>query len=190
MIHRANIQPGFTCVGSNGANVGTVREVFDTYFRCDTGLLGLGQDLFIPLTSVDHIEGSKIFLQVPADRVSQMGWSQPPAEARPTVGAGTTGGFYGPMPGATETAGRPSVTRHRVQQGFTCTGSDNKKIGTVKEVYDTYFHCDTGFLGLGPDLYIPFDVVNRVEGENVSLNVPSDRVHQQGWDRRPGVGMR
>lgn len=70
-----------------------------------------------------------------------------------------------------------------IQSGFDVIGSDGKKIGTVKECTESYCHIDTGFLGLGPDYFIPLDAFSQVGDRQVHLNVPSDQIDQMGWDR-------
>ena len=50
---------------------------------------------------------------------------------------------------------------------------------------DQYLKVDTGFLGLGKDLYIPTSAVSDVSGERVTLTVDKDRLDEMGWDRRP-----
>src|SRR4051794_7093387 len=48
-----------------------------------------------------------------------------------------------------------------------------------------YFKVDTGFLGLGKDLYIPASAITDVTGTRVTLNADKDRLDERGWDRRP-----
>ena len=50
---------------------------------------------------------------------------------------------------------------------------------------DQYLKVDTGFLGLGKDLYIPTSAVSDVGGERVTITVDKDRLDEMGWDRRP-----
>ncbi len=75
--------------------------------------------------------------------------------------------------------------RNSFQHGYTCYSYDNEKIGTISDVGATHFKCDTGFLGLGKDFYIPFTSVDHVEGDRVYLNVSKDRLNQMNWDRQP-----
>jgi hypothetical protein len=44
---------------------------------------------------------------------------------------------------------------------------------------------DTGFLGLGKDLYIPASAISDVTADRIYLNVDKDRLDDLGWDRRP-----
>jgi hypothetical protein len=76
------------------------------------------------------------------------------------------------------------------------------KVGTVGKIYQPtavgstasrsaeptgtlYLQVDTGFLGLGKDLFIPATAVTEVTGDQVVLNVGKDRLDTLGWDRRP-----
>ena len=51
---------------------------------------------------------------------------------------------------------------------------------------DQYLKVDTGFLGIGKDLYIPTSAVTNVTGDHVMLDVNKDQIDTLGWDRRPG----
>ena len=48
-----------------------------------------------------------------------------------------------------------------------------------------YMKVDTGFLGLGKDLYIPADTISDVTGDRVTLNTAKDHFEAMGWDRQP-----
>ncbi len=75
--------------------------------------------------------------------------------------------------------------RTNLRTGMHVYSSDDHQIGTISEVGQTHFKCDTGFLGLGKDLYIPFSAISRVEGDRCYLNVVRDQVNQMSWDRQP-----
>jgi len=47
------------------------------------------------------------------------------------------------------------------------------------------FKVDTGFLGLGKDLFIPASAITNVSGKRVTINADKDRLDDRGWDRRP-----
>src|SRR5438105_7206666 len=72
-----------------------------------------------------------------------------------------------------------------IQSGHEVFGSDDQKIGSVHEVGPSYFEITTGFLGLGPQLFIPFDAVTNVDGDRVYLDVSKDEIDSRGWDQRP-----
>jgi hypothetical protein len=80
--------------------------------------------------------------------------------------------------------------------------ANGDKVGTIGQVYQpvaipsttstfaqphsqAYMKVDTGFLGLGKDLYIPADVISDVTGDRVFLNLDKDRFDDIGWDREP-----
>jgi hypothetical protein len=44
---------------------------------------------------------------------------------------------------------------------------------------------DTGFLGLGKDLYVPGSAVTSVHDDRVSLDVDKDTIDTFGWDEKP-----
>ena len=50
---------------------------------------------------------------------------------------------------------------------------------------EQYLKVDTGFLGLGKDLFIPTSAVSDVAGDRITLSVDKDRLDDMGWDRRP-----
>lgn len=82
------------------------------------------------------------------------------------------------------------IGRDRIREGMQVYSSDGHQIGTVGQVGDTHFKCDTGFLGLGRDLYVPFANVDRVEGNRLYLNVARDRIDTMNFDRQPAGWMR
>ncbi len=47
------------------------------------------------------------------------------------------------------------------------------------------FKVDTGFLGLGKDLYIPASAIRDVSGKRVTINADKERLDDRGWDQRP-----
>lgn len=110
---------------------------------------------------------------------AQTAAARAPRPAGSYYAAGAGGGYPGPMP--TQAAER-ATTIHRIAPGFVCVGSDGNRIGTVKDTQDAYFRCDTGILGLGRDLCIPYTAVDHVADQEVHVNVPSDRVGQMNWN--------
>jgi hypothetical protein len=90
----------------------------------------------------------------------------------------------------------------RISEGMDVYDLGGDKVGTVGEIYQAarvsstaatsaeptgtpYLKVDTGFLGLGKDLFIPASAVADVTADQVVLNVDKDRVEEMGWDRRP-----
>lgn len=75
-----------------------------------------------------------------------------------------------------------------MRQGLPCFTSDGRRVGTVREVYDTYFHCRTNAEGLPPDLYVPFGAVNRVQNDQIYLNVSAAELRRMNWQQPPSEG--
>ena len=80
--------------------------------------------------------------------------------------------------------------------------ANGDKVGTIGRIYQpaavpsttstvakpasqAYMKVDTGFLGLGKDLYIPADVISDVTGDRVFLNMDKDHFDGMGWDHKP-----
>lgn len=89
-----------------------------------------------------------------------------------------------------------------INEGMEVCDLDGDKVGKVGKIYqpaavsstattmaeptgEPYLKVDTGFLGLGKDLYIPGSAISDVTDERVMLNVDKDRVDAMGWERRP-----
>jgi hypothetical protein len=92
-------------------------------------------------------------------------------------------------------------------EGMDVYDIDGDKVGTVGQLYrpggavastgtapetfkaatgaEPYFKVDTGFLGLGKDLFIPASAITDVTGNRVTLNVDKDKVDDMGWKERP-----
>jgi HSP20 family protein len=69
------VQSGMAVVGSDGAQVGTVKEVRDRDFLVDRPM---HRDTYIPESAVREATGSQVVLTIPADQVDQQGWPSPP----------------------------------------------------------------------------------------------------------------
>jgi hypothetical protein len=96
----------------------------------------------------------------------------------------------------------------RVKEAMDVFDRDGDKVGTIGKVYprvtataqagfqspaagtaptanDFYIKVDTGFLGLGKDLYIPSSMIDSVTTDAVTVNVDKDELDDMGFDRRP-----
>lgn len=71
-----------------------------------------------------------------------------------------------------------------IHEGADVYSADDQKIGTVAEIHDKYLVAHKGFF-FPKDLYIPTDVVDRVENDRVYVNVDKDYVDDQHWDVAP-----
>jgi hypothetical protein len=91
-----------------------------------------------------------------------------------------------------------------IREGTDVFDRDGDKLGTVGAVYtaaavagtgSTYgvdtpsasrvMKVDTGFLGLGKDLWIPFSALREVRGDGAYLSADKDDLDAMGWDQRP-----
>ena len=93
-----------------------------------------------------------------------------------------------------------------IRKGMDVYDRNDDKVGSIGEVYsmtgatatsssattsasgtgsDWYLKVDTGFLGLGKDLYVPASAVTSVHDDRVSLDVNKDTIDTFGWDEKP-----
>lgn len=84
---------------------------------------------------------------------------------------------------------RMPFDQSQFQNGDNVLGLNGDKIGSVSNVGPNYLHVSTGFLGLGQDLFIPFDAITRVDNHDIYLDVTKDEVNNRGWDNRPAETM-
>jgi hypothetical protein len=70
-----NVAPEMAVVGSDGDDIGTVKETRDGDFLVDRPM---ARDVYIPFTAIEASDGSTIRLNVRAGEVDNMGWQQPP----------------------------------------------------------------------------------------------------------------
>ena len=72
------------------------------------------------------------------------------------------------------------TTQPSVRAGMHVVGADGKEVGTVKEVRDKDFLIDRP---MRRDVYAPFDAIQNVNGDKVTLNVSSDKVDNMNWPK-------
>ncbi|HEU4571832.1 MAG TPA: DUF2171 domain-containing protein [Candidatus Limnocylindrales bacterium] len=73
------IGEGWDVYDSEGERIGDVQEVTATWIRVEAET---GNDLFVPLTSVEAAAGGEVYLDSPASESSTLGWDRPPEESR------------------------------------------------------------------------------------------------------------
>ena len=74
------IDKGFDVYDAAGDKIGTVKELFGTsYFRTDTGFLGLGKDFYVPFSAIRELRGRDIYLNTSKDHFNSMGWDKKPS---------------------------------------------------------------------------------------------------------------
>src|SRR5690606_9848932 len=100
------------------------------------------------------------------------------------------GEYYGPTPAAAAAPKAPTERREGYMlahelPGHTLMSADGKEIGKISDVGDSYAHVSRGILGMGSDLYVPFDAIDYCTPERCFLNVREDRIDQMGWGKKP-----
>lgn len=66
----------------------------------------------------------------------------------------------------------------RVQAGMVVLGADGEKVGTVKAIRVSDFLVNRP---LARDIYVPFDFIEGMSDEGVTLKVAHNEVDHQGW---------
>ncbi|MBX6341130.1 MAG: DUF2171 domain-containing protein [Thermomicrobiaceae bacterium] len=92
----------------------------------------------------------------------------------------------------------PEQLLNEVKHGMDVFDNSGEKVGTVDRVYrsagvdatdvnasDVYLRVEGGFLGLGADLFIPWQLVGSVRPSGVWLNVGKDTLTDLSLDQRP-----
>ena len=91
-----------------------------------------------------------------------------------------------------------------IEPGMDVCDVDGNKFGSISRVYrmemagvgagtstpesmprEEVLEIKTGLLGLGKHLYVPFSAIQDVTSGCVFVNMPKDRVEEQGWDVKP-----
>lgn len=181
MAQRYEFRKGADVFGSDGQKIGDVKDVGTNFLDVSTGFLGFGGELYIPFDAVNRVEDDRIYLNVPSDRVSSMGWNQKPAEV---AGAGRPETYAGTMPAAAERRPAQTALPENVT-GYSLYSSDDKDIGKIYDQGPNYVHVKTGLFGLGGDLYVPVSAIDHCSNDRCYLNIPADRIHTMGWNRMP-----
>jgi|GEM_PF-4496363 len=185
MFDRTRFQPGQDVYDVSGHKVGTVSNVTQNYLDVSAGFLGF-EHLHVPFGEVTRIEGSSLYLNVPKDQIGNQGWAAQPANpAAPQ-------GMYGTMPAAT-TEPAP-VAGHPAPRfvGYNVYTSDRHDLGSVLDEGPNYVHLQTGFLGLGKDLYIPTDCIDHCDTANQRcyLSMSQSQIStMKNWNKRPEAGQ-
>jgi hypothetical protein len=90
----------------------------------------------------------------------------------------------------------------RIREGMDVVDVNGDKLGMVGKIYEPArvssttseyaepagelcIQVDTGFLGLGEDLYIPASAIRDVTADHVELHVSKDQLDTMGWDQKP-----
>lgn len=73
----AQIAPGWTVVGSDGAKIGEVSETREDHIVVTGGTL-VKHDLYIPVDHLGQASDGTVAVNIPADEVDEEGWRYPP----------------------------------------------------------------------------------------------------------------
>ena len=77
-MRMADLKPGWMVVGNDGRRVGQVHDVGQNYIVTST--IGLGSDIYVPVSAIANVEHEVVHLSVPQRDVGEMGWEQPPRD--------------------------------------------------------------------------------------------------------------
>ncbi len=191
-----NLEPGFKVVGSDGKEIGTIANCGRDYCEVNTGVLGLGHPVYVPMEAVRDTEGNTVYLNVPSDQLDEKNWQQPPegvegtchpAQAGQPAEQGVT--YAGTIPAAplptaptaepTEVAPQPpTFNLQTIQRGWPVFCSDGKQVGTVADVRPDSLVMSRGWFIFQHKVMVPRDAVSRVENDRVYLNVGCNTVNR------------
>lgn len=71
----SQVRSGMMVYGTNGNEIGMVREVRSNDFLVDRSL---HRDIYIPFNAVQNVSNDQVFLNLPSDEVDTMEWPSPP----------------------------------------------------------------------------------------------------------------
>jgi hypothetical protein len=185
VIDMRNVEPGFRVVGFDGVDVGTVASCTRDYCQVNTGILGLGSPLYVPMDAIRQTEGNTVYLDIPSDRIPEQGWDRPPAGA--VEGCAT--GYYGTLPGgeptgaSASTAGvHPTQTSvaelspaalQSAQRGWPIICSEGREVGRVASVRPDGLVMERGWLFIRYRSIVPAQAIRQIDavGHRVYLSV-------------------
>lgn len=185
-----NVEPGFHVIGSDGTEIGTIANCSREYCEVTTGILGLGQPIYVPMDAITQTQGDNVYLNVSSQRVADLNWSQ-----RPTGGGETCStGYYGTMPAeqvstASETAPlaeQPTTSTlqpaaiEAVGRGWPVICSEGKQVGTVASTRPDGLVMERGWLIFRHQVLVPAQTIQRIDdvGHRVYLAVGCGTVNQ------------
>jgi hypothetical protein len=71
-----------------------------------------------------------------------------------------------------------SLGRDQIRKGMQVFGTDDSRIGEIKEIRQNDFLVDRP---MARDVYVPFHACEHVSDDRVRLNIPAGEVNNQGW---------
>ncbi len=69
------VQSGMTVYGTNGNEIGMVKEVRPNDFLVSRSL---HRDIYVPFNAVQNVSNDQVYLNIPSDQVDDMNWPSPP----------------------------------------------------------------------------------------------------------------
>jgi len=85
-------------------------------------------------------------------------------------------------------------SQSNIQTGWNVYDNKGDKIGSVHELFDERFVMNTGLFGLGTQYGIPYNAIDKVEGDKIYLNTTHDHLSsyldQAETSGRPMAGTR
>ena len=78
-MRMADLRAGWSVVGNDGRQLGTVKEVSQNFLLVSTARLS--RDLHVPASAIANIERDTVHLNVATREAASMGWEQPPRDA-------------------------------------------------------------------------------------------------------------
>jgi uncharacterized protein (TIGR02271 family) len=89
---------GMDVYDANDEMIGTVNEILDAtsgagsssgggYLRVPTGFLGMGREHHIPFNAIRSVDGERVYVNFPKDRLDELGYSQAPTFMDQRVGS-------------------------------------------------------------------------------------------------------
>lgn len=68
------VNVGMQVVGTDGGNIGTVKEVRDNDFLVN---IPKHRDVYVPYNAVQNVTGNTVALNIPSNQINNMGWPNP-----------------------------------------------------------------------------------------------------------------
>lgn len=75
-------------------------------------------------------------------------------------------------------------TRVEIHEGMEVFGSDDEKLGEVKEARGSYFVVEEGFI-FTSDHFVPASAIDSVDADSIRLSVTKETALEQGWENEP-----
>jgi hypothetical protein len=68
------VNVGMQVVGTDGGNIGTVKEVRNNDFLVN---IPMHRDVYVPYNAVQNVTGNTVALNIPSNQINNMGWPNP-----------------------------------------------------------------------------------------------------------------